>query len=96
MLCLDKRIIGGLAVVALGVLVFAPSLFAAALPVLLVAVCPLSMLLMRRSGGEACAMDDDARGDVDEQIDELRDEAEFLRAQLAERAERPPAEREAR
>ena len=35
----------------LGVLLFAPHLAASALPVLFVAICPLSMLLMMRSMG---------------------------------------------
>jgi hypothetical protein len=44
--CLDRRVLTALATIALGVLVFRPDLLLAALPVLLVAICPLSMLLM--------------------------------------------------
>lgn len=49
-MCFNKKVIAGLAVVGLGIYVFAPNLFAAALPVLLLAVCPLSMLLMGMMG----------------------------------------------
>jgi len=44
--CIDWKVIAGLAAVALGLILFQPRLFTAALPVLLVAACPLSMLLM--------------------------------------------------
>ena len=44
--CIDWKVIAGLATVALGLFLFQPRLFTAALPVLLVAACPLSMLLM--------------------------------------------------
>lgn len=40
-----------LAAVAAGVVIFAPNLIAAALPLLFVAVCPLSMMLMMKTMG---------------------------------------------
>jgi len=46
--CLNWKVIGGLAVVGLGMWFVAPNLLVAALPILLIAVCPLSMLLMMR------------------------------------------------
>ena len=46
--CLNWKVIGGLAVVGLGIWFVAPNLLVAALPVLLIAVCPLSMVLMMR------------------------------------------------
>lgn len=48
-MCFDKRVVGGLALVGVGVLVFAPNLFTAALPLLFVVMCPLSMLLMAKT-----------------------------------------------
>jgi len=45
-MCLDKRVLGGLAVVALGIWLYAPQLVGAALPILVVLICPLSMLVM--------------------------------------------------
>jgi hypothetical protein len=53
-MCFDKRILGALAIVGVGVLVVAPQLILAVLPLLLIALCPLSMLLMGKammSGG---------------------------------------------
>ncbi len=48
-MCFNKKVLGGLALVALAVLVFAPSALWAALPLLVFLACPLSMFLMMRS-----------------------------------------------
>lgn len=47
--CLDWRVITALTAVGVGIYLLAPNLIAAALPLLLVAVCPLSMLLMMKT-----------------------------------------------
>ena len=47
--CADWRVIAILAAVGAGVVVFAPNLIAAAVPLLIVAACPLSMLVMMRA-----------------------------------------------
>ncbi len=56
-MCLNWRVIAGLAVVGVIVLVVAPQFLWAALPLLIVAACPLSMLFMMRGmaggGGQA-------------------------------------------
>ena len=44
--CIDWKVVAGLAAVAVGIFLVQPRLFASALPVLLVAACPLSMVLM--------------------------------------------------
>lgn len=44
--CMNPKVIVVLAVAAVGVWVFAPGAFAAALPLLVVAICPLSMIGM--------------------------------------------------
>ena len=44
--CLNPKVIGVLAVVGIGIWVVAPGLIGAALPLLLVAICPLSMIVM--------------------------------------------------
>ncbi|TMD45038.1 MAG: hypothetical protein E6I86_15850 [Chloroflexi bacterium] len=44
--CIDWKVVAGLAVVAVGIFLVQPRLFISALPVLLVAACPLSMVLM--------------------------------------------------
>ena len=46
--CLNWKVIAGLALVALGIWALAPGLIGAALPVLIVLACPLSMLFMMR------------------------------------------------
>jgi hypothetical protein len=54
-MCLNPKVLAGLAVLAVGLFVFQPRLLSVALPVLLVAACPLSMAAMmwgmRRSSG---------------------------------------------
>lgn len=50
-MCLNSKVIAGLAVVALVVVIVAPQYIWAALPLLLVAACPLSMLFMMRGMG---------------------------------------------
>ncbi len=45
-MCLNWKVLVGLAVVAVGIAVAAPQFFLAALPVLLVLACPISMLFM--------------------------------------------------
>ena len=48
-LCFDWRVIAGLAAVGIAVVVVAPGLLGGALPLLLLAACPISMLVMMRS-----------------------------------------------
>ena len=76
-ICFDKRVIATLAVVALGVVVLAPRLLGTVGPVLLMAACPLSMVLMMRG------MRDQRRDDPE--VVELQAEAARLRAELAGR-----------
>lgn len=55
--CVNPKVIAGLAAVAAGVWVFAPGVFAAALPLLILAICPISLIgmmyMMRGSGQQA-------------------------------------------
>ncbi len=79
-MCLNWKVIAGLAVVGLGTWAVAPGLAVAALPLLILAVCPLSMLLMMRGmqGGQCASRPqqaDPATGSGltrDEQLAELR------------------------
>lgn len=50
-MCLNWKVIAALAVVASGIALAAPGLLVAALPLLFLAACPLSMLLMMRGMG---------------------------------------------
>lgn len=45
-LCFDRRVLVGLGVLAAGIWLFAPQLLPAALPMLVLLACPLSMVLM--------------------------------------------------
>jgi hypothetical protein len=55
-MCLNWKVLAGLAGVGLVVWIVAPNLVAGALPLLLVAACPLSMLLMGRGmAGDQCS-----------------------------------------
>lgn len=51
MRCLNWKVMAALAAAGVGLYAFAPELAAAALPLLIVAACPLSMLLMMRAQG---------------------------------------------
>jgi hypothetical protein len=48
-MCLTWKVLAGLAAVGVGTYLIAPDLVVAALPVLLLLACPLSMMLMMRS-----------------------------------------------
>lgn len=47
--CLNWKVIAGIAVVGLGLWTLAPGLLSAALPLLVLAICPLSMLVMMKA-----------------------------------------------
>lgn len=47
-MCLNWKVIAGLAVVGAGIYAIAPEMAAAALPILLLAICPLSMMFMMK------------------------------------------------
>jgi hypothetical protein len=94
-MCLNWKVLAGLAVVGLAVWVVAPQFVLAALPLLLVVACPLSMLVMMgrmRGGQPAQANQPPAAGQTrDEQAAELRSrllsmqaEQEVIARQIAE------------
>ena len=47
-MCFNWKVIAGLAVVAAGIYMVAPAAFVAALPLLFLAACPLSMIFMMK------------------------------------------------
>lgn len=99
-MCFNKKVIGALAVVGLGILAFAPNLIGAALPLLLVAACPLSMLLMMRGmsrmsgakNGSCSTKDTDEPTSADRELAELRAEIVRLRSEQAQRTMGAPAD----
>lgn len=94
-MCFNWKVVAGLAVIGLGIWAVAPNLVGAALPLLILAACPLSMLLMMRGmGGGQCAnrlrearqpaeMSQPARAGLarDEQLAELKGELASLQQQ---------------
>jgi len=61
--CIDRRVLIGLAVLALGVFLLDPGLLRSVLPLMLIAICPLSMLFMMRSmGGHQSSQEPAAKG----------------------------------
>lgn len=85
--CLNRKVIVGLAVVAVGVLAVDPHLFSRVLPLLLVAICPLSMLFMMRgmSGNKASSgqmgVTSASEPGFDVEVTRLRAEVDQLRAE---------------
>lgn len=91
-MCFNRKVLIGLGVAALGVLALAPGAVAWALPLLVFAACPLSMVFMMRamSGGRSCSTKEDgaeARPDAapggDDELARLRAEIDQLRAERA-------------
>lgn len=85
MRCLNWKVMAALAAAGLGLYAFAPELAAAALPLLIVAACPLSMLLMMRAMGPmGSSRTTDGTDDADE-VARLRAEVATLRAEQQSR-----------
>ena len=64
-MCLNRKALVGLVAIGLGVWAVAPNLIGAAVPLLLVAACPLSMLFMMRGmGGGQCASQPQQSGEA--------------------------------
>jgi hypothetical protein len=92
-MCLHPKVIAALVAVAAGVWLVAPQWFAAALPILVLAICPLSMLLMMKMmvpGGAARqgAADDSSEASLQERLRHLEVQQAAVAEQL--RAQRQP------
>ena len=95
-MCFDKKVVGGLALVGLGVLAVDPQLFGRVLPLLVVAICPLSMVFMMRgmsrgTSSGSCSMPDQqerpsevsgASAAQDAELRSLQEEVNRLRAEV--------------
>lgn len=99
-MCLNRNVLIGLGVVALGVWVLAPDAFSAALPLLVLLACPLSMVVMMGAmGGKggACKTgsdSSDAAGSdtAPDEIVRLRAEVDQMRAELRSQQDARPAD----
>jgi hypothetical protein len=93
-MCLNKKVIAVLAAVGVGVVLFAPDVAAAALPLLIVAACPLSMIFMMRvmSGKDGSSSTVEKQGQVSmtDEIAALRAEVQHLRTEKARRERSEP------
>lgn len=89
-MCINKRVVVGLAVVALALFALSPRLLGALGPVLIMAACPLSMLLMMRSLSGRDHEPSPGHGD-DRRVRELEEEVNRLKAEITLRGENKPA-----
>ncbi len=83
-MCLNWKVMAGLAVLGGGIYAVAPSLAVSALPFLLLAICPLSMMFMMKGtqGDGTKAPETDARLTRDEQLARLRTKQADLTEQI--------------
>jgi hypothetical protein len=97
-MCLNWKVLAGLAVVGVAIYLVAPGLVLTALPILLLAACPLSMLLMmwamQHAQGQQPPQAPDVRLTREERIAHLRTQQAALADQIGamEREETPRAE----
>ena len=80
--CFDGKVVGGLALAGLVVFAVAPNLIGAALPLLVLAACPLSMVVMMRTL-------QGRREDQAAELAQLRAEVDQLRAAPAQDSDAP-------
>lgn len=95
-MCLNWRVIGALIVVGLGLWFVAPNLLAAAFPLLIIAVCPLSMVFMmkgmqgekgkarpERANGSRASGDPERLQDLEVRLQETRGQQETIAREIA-------------
>lgn len=80
MKCFNWKVIGALAAIGIGLYGLAPGAAAAAVPLLILAACPLSMLLMMRAMGSMGSCKTNGATNADE-VARLRAEVAALRAE---------------
>lgn len=83
-MCLDKRVIAGLAAAGLALFALNPPWFGAALPFLVIAICPVSMLFMIRTQ-TATSCHTPASDSASDEVTALRDQVAELRRDVAAR-----------
>jgi len=80
-MCINKKVIAGLVAAGLIVYLVAPGAIGAALPLLLLAICPLSMIVMMRAMSGGQAKSDAPDQSESSEVNELRAEVEWLRVE---------------
>lgn len=98
-MCFNWRVLGALAAIGVAVFVIAPGWGLAILPLLILAACPLSMLvmgvMMGRMGSKAHMGDGDSAGRspaaIRKQLDELQRDEARLEGELREAEARSPS-----
>ena len=85
-MCINKRVVAGLAAVALVVFALSPRLLGAFGPVLIMAACPLSMLVMMR-GLSGRDHEPSAANREERRVSELEEEVNRLKAEITLRGE---------
>jgi hypothetical protein len=92
-MCLNKKVIAVLAAVGVGVVLFAPDVAAAALPLLILAACPLSMVFMMRAmsgkDGSSSTAEKQGQASTTDEIAALRAEVQHLRTEKVRRETAP-------
>lgn len=105
-MCLNWKVMAGLAALGAGIFVFAPNLAAAALPFLVLAICPLSMIFMMGAmnnmgnssqSGAACAMGGNQKPQSrEEELAQLKAQQQELTSKVAQLEAEPDVRAEAR
>lgn len=93
-MCLNWKVIAALAVVGAGIYAFVPGLAATAFPILLLAICPLSMLLMMwgMQSGQSGEQPEEASGlSREEQLSRLREQQAALADRIGVLEHQSPA-----
>ena len=85
MKCLNWKVIAALAAIGIGLYALAPGAAAGAVSLLVLAACPLSMVLMMRAMG--CA----GRGTTEDGAETNADEVARLRAEIIDLRQQPAA-----
>jgi hypothetical protein len=91
--CLNWKVLAGVALAAVGLFVYAPGFALAALPFLVLAICPLSMILMMGAmnnmngdgdkSGAACATGKSRPASRQEELAQLKAQQHELAARIA-------------
>lgn len=81
MRCLNWKVIAAVVAIGIGVYALAPGVAGGAVPLLVLAVCPLSMLLMMRAMGSMGSRTSELESGDRDEMTRLRAEVDALRAE---------------